>query len=112
MPDITNLELYAQQRQKLNHCNYQQFVASGYSDAGFRLLTQQATLPINKQLNLKRCQVITFGQTKWTGFQKICQNVDAIELTNKIIKNYQLCTRYFPERVVEREEGNFIITSH
>ena len=111
IPDITNLELYARQRQKLNGWNYQQFLASGYSDAGFRLLTQQATLRINQQINIKRCQVITFGQTQWTRFQKIRKNVEVIEINVKIIQNYRLCDRYFSERVVEWEEDNFIVPS-
>ena len=111
IPDITNLELYARQRQKLNDWNYQQFLAAGYSDAGFRLLTQQATLRINQQINIKRCQVITFGQTQWTKFQKIRKNVEVIEINVKIIQNYRLCDRYFSERVVEWEDGNFIVSS-
>ncbi|MGL6338023.1 MAG: type I-MYXAN CRISPR-associated Cas8a1/Cmx1 [Waterburya sp.] len=111
IPEITDLEFYARQRQKLNNWNYQQFYASGYSDAGFRLLTQQATLSIIQKNNLKRCQVITFGQTQWTKFQKIRNNVEVIELTDKIIKNYQLCDRYFNNRVVKGENSNFIASS-
>jgi CRISPR-associated protein Cas8a1/Csx13 len=111
VPNITDLESYARQRKKLNDWNYQQFMVSGYSDAGFCLLTQQATLRIIQEDNLKRCQVITFGQTPWTGFQRIRKNVDVIELTDKIIQNYRLCDRYFNNRVVEREDGNFIAAS-
>ncbi|BAU65484.1 hypothetical protein STA3757_28710 [Stanieria sp. NIES-3757] len=111
IPEITDLKSYPRQRQKLNNWNYQQFLASGYSDAGFRLLTQQATLRILQQNNLKRCQIITFGQTQWTRFQKIRKNVEVIELTDKIIKNYRLCDRYFKNRVVEWEDGNFIAAS-
>lgn len=111
VPEITDLESYARQRQKLNNWNYQQFYASGYSDAGFRLLTQQATLHLVQQNNLKRCQVIIFGQTKWTGFQKIRKNVEVIQLTDKMIKNYRLCDCYFNNRVVEWENGNFIAAS-
>ncbi len=83
IPDITDLALYARQRQKLNNWDYQMFYASGYSDAGFRLLTQLATSRIIQQNNLKRSQVITFGQTPWTGFQKIRKGVEFIELTGK-----------------------------
>ena len=111
VPEIKDLESYARQRQKLNSCDYQQFLASGSSDAGFRLLTQQATLQTIQQNNLKRCQVITFGQTKWTGFQKTRKNVKFIEITDKIIQNYKLCSRYFKNRVVEYEEGNFVAAS-
>jgi CRISPR-associated protein Cas8a1/Csx13 len=111
IPEINNLESYAQQRQKLNNWNYKQFYAAGYSDAGFRLLTQQATYRILQQNNLKRCQVITFGQTKWTGFQKIRKNIEVIELTDKSVENYRLLDRYFNNRVVEWEDGNFIAAS-
>lgn len=111
IPEINDLESYARQRQKLNNWKYQQFLASGYSDACFRLLTQQATLDFIQQNNFQRCQVIIFGQTKWTGFQKIRKNVEIIQLTDKIIQNYRLCDRYFNNLVVEWEEGNFIAAS-
>ena len=111
IPEIKDLESYARQRQKTKSWNYQHFLASGYSDAGFRLLTQQATLRAIQQNNLKRCQVITFGQTQWTGFQKIRKNVEIVQITNKVIENYRLCDRYFKNRVVKWEEGNFIAAS-
>ncbi|MEM7553342.1 MAG: type I-MYXAN CRISPR-associated Cas8a1/Cmx1 [Cyanobacteria bacterium P01_A01_bin.84] len=111
IPEIIDLESYARQRQKSNNWNYQQLLASGYSDAGFRMLTQQAALRTIKQNYLKRCQVITFGQTKWTGFQKIRKNVEVVEITDKVIEDYRLCDRYFPNRVVEWEEGNFLAAS-
>ncbi|MDJ0596219.1 MAG: type I-MYXAN CRISPR-associated Cas8a1/Cmx1 [Pleurocapsa sp. MO_226.B13] len=111
IPEINDLESYARQRQKSNNWNYQQFLASGYSDAGFRLLIQQAALHTIRQNDLKRCQVITFGQTQWTGFQKIRKNVEIVEITDKVIENYRLCDRYFHNRVVEWEEGNFIAAS-
>ena len=111
IPEITDLESYARQRQKMSNWNYHQFLASGYSDAGFRLLTQQATLRAIQQNNSKRCQVITFGQTQWTGFQKIRKNVDLVETTDKIVENYRLCDRHFKNRVIEWKEGNFVAAS-
>lgn len=111
IPEITDLKSYTRQRQKMSSWNYQQFLASGYSDAGFRLLTQQAALRTIKQNDLKRCQVITFGQTQWTGFQKIRKNVEIVQITDKVIENYRLCDRYFKNRGVEWKEGNFIANS-
>ena len=111
VPEINDLELYARQRQKNKSWNYRHFLASGYSDAGFRLLTQQGALRTIKQNDLKRCQVITFAQTQWTGFQKIRKNVEIVQITDKVIENYRLCDRYFKNRVVEWEEGNFIAAS-
>lgn len=64
-----------------------------------------------QQNNIKRCQVITFGKTKWTGLQKIRKNVELIEITDKAIENYQLCDRHFNNRVIEWDEGNFVATS-
>ena len=118
IPEIRDLESYARQRQRSNNWNYQQFLASGYSDAGFRLLTKQAALRTIKQNDFKRCQVITFGQTQWSRFQKIRKNVEIVQITNKVIENYRLCDcvasrrhRYFKNRVVEWEKGNFIAVS-
>ncbi|MEM8723130.1 MAG: type I-MYXAN CRISPR-associated Cas8a1/Cmx1 [Cyanobacteria bacterium P01_G01_bin.39] len=111
IPEIRDLESYTRQRQKMSNWNYQQFLASGYSDAAFRLLTQQAALHTIKQNDLKRCQVITFGQTQWTRFQKIRKNVEIVQITDKVIENYRLCDRYFQNRVVEWKDGNFVATS-
>ncbi|MGB5713051.1 MAG: type I-MYXAN CRISPR-associated Cas8a1/Cmx1, partial [Waterburya sp.] len=111
IPEIRDLELYTRQRQNISSWNYQQFLASGDSDAGFRLLTQQAALRTIKLNDLKRCQVITFGQTQWTGFQKIRKNIEIVEITDKVIDNYRLCDRYFKNRVVEWEEGKFVASS-
>ena len=111
IPEITDLKSYTRQRQKMSSWNYQQFLASGYSDAGFRLLTKQAALRTIKQNDLNRCQVITFGQTQWTGFQKIRKNVETVEITDKVIENYRLCDRYFENKVIEGKKGNFIAVS-
>ena len=111
IPEITDLKSYARQRQKMSSWNYQQFLASGYSDASFRLLTQQATLRTIKQNDLKCCQAITFGQTQWTGFQKIRKNVETVGITDKVIENYRLCDRYFKNKVIEGKKGNFIAVS-
>ena len=111
IPEVKELEVYFKQRKKLNSWHYHQLLASGYSDAAFRLLTQQATLQTLQQYNIKRCQVITFGQTPWTGFQKIRKNIEIVEISDRTIENYRLCDRYFKNRVVEWEGGNFITTS-
>ncbi len=111
IPEITDLESYARQRQTINNWDYQKFLASGYSDAALRLLTQQATLRIIKSNAFKCSQIITFGETQWTGFQKIRKNVEVVEINDKLLENYQLCNSYFPNRVVEWEKGNFIAVS-
>ena len=108
IPEIRDLESYTRQRQKMSDWNYQQFLASGYSDAGFRLLTKQAALRTIKHNDFKSCQVITFGQTQWTGFQKIRKNVEIVQITDKVIENYRLCDRYFKNKVIEGKKGSFI----
>ncbi len=111
IPDVTDLKLYARQRQKFNKSDYKYFHTSGYSDAGLRFLVHQTALNLAQHNNFKRCQVITFGQTEWSKVQKVSTRVEIIEVTDKIIGNYQLCDRYFPERVVEGEDANFTVSS-
>ncbi|GAB4525441.1 MAG: type I-MYXAN CRISPR-associated Cas8a1/Cmx1 [Pleurocapsa sp.] len=111
IPDITNLKLYAKQRKKLNSWNYQQFSASGYSDAGMRFLANQRVSNLAQANNFRCCKVITFGRTKWTGFQKVRKGVEIIKSDDLIINSYRLCDRYFQNRVVEWEDGNFIAAS-
>ena len=111
IPDITDLKLYARQRQKFNNSDYKYFNTSGYTDAGLRFLVHETALNIAQHNNFKRCQVITFGKTQWSNVQKVRQRVKIIEATDKIIGNYQFCDRYFPERLVEGGDGNFIASS-
>ena len=111
IPDIKDLIIYTQQRKQLYNWDYQKFYSSGYSDASLRFLINQKAINLAKKNRIERCQVITFGKTQWTGFQKIRKSVEVVNLTDKIIRNYQLCDRYFNNRVVEWEEGNFIATS-
>ncbi len=111
IPDIKDLIIYTQQRKQLYNWDYQKFYSSGYSDASLRFLINQKAINLAKKNRIERCQVITFGKTQWTGFQKIRKSVEVVNPTDKIISNYQLCDRYFNNRVVEWEEGNFIATS-
>ena len=111
IPDITDLKLYSKQRQKLNSWNYQQFNASGFSDAGLRFLANQKAINLVQANNYRCCKVITFGRTKWTGFQKVRKRVEMIKIGDSVIRNYQLCDRYFNNKLVEGENGNFIASS-
>ena len=111
IPDITDLKLYSHQRKKFNKWDYKKFYASGYSDASLRFLANQKAINLAQENRIERCQVITFGQTQWTGFQKIRKSVEVINITDKIIRNYQLCDRYFNNRVIEGKKGKFIASS-
>ncbi|MGK7894183.1 MAG: type I-MYXAN CRISPR-associated Cas8a1/Cmx1, partial [Xenococcus sp. (in: cyanobacteria)] len=111
IPDITDLQLYLLQRKEFNNWDYQNFYASGYSDASLRFLLNQRTINLLRENKIKRCKVITFGQTQWTAFQKIRKSVDVINITDNIIRNYQLCDRYFNNRIIKGKDGNFIVSS-
>ena len=111
IPDIIDLKLFSKQRQKLNSWNYQQFNISGFSDAGLRFLTNQKAMNLAQANNFRCCKVITFGITKWTGFQKVRKGVEMINISDLVIQNYQLCARYFNNRVVQGKDGNFIAAS-
>lgn len=111
VPDVFDLKRCYQQRQKINKWDYLKFVASGNSDAGLQLLSQQAKSNFVRQNNLQRCEVITFGKTQWSNAQKVRKDVEIIRITDRIVRHYQLCDRYFNNRVVEWKDGNFIASN-
>jgi CRISPR-associated protein Cas8a1/Csx13 len=109
IPEVTDLELYAQRCWDLRNSGYKNFYASSLGDAGLRFLTYETTLELARHHQVKRCQVITFGTVAWSSRQKTRTEIVMIEATQQMFFNYKVsCNCFSANRVVEHKSGNFI----
>ncbi|MBW4512059.1 MAG: type I-MYXAN CRISPR-associated Cas8a1/Cmx1 [Scytonematopsis contorta HA4267-MV1] len=113
VPEITNLEKYAQYRQNrhLRYATYKDFHASGLGDAGLRFLTLDATVKVAKTFSVPRCQVLTLGTVAWATQQKTRTDMYFVEANEQVCHNYQVCNDWLKDKSIEGKGGGFVITS-
>jgi CRISPR-associated protein Cas8a1/Csx13 len=115
IPEITDLEKYAQyrQNQNLRYATYKDFHASGLGDAGLRFLTLEATINITKDFDfgVSRCQVLTLGTVAWASQQKTRTDIYVIEASDEVCHNYQICKDWLRDKSIEGKDSSFVGTS-
>lgn len=113
IPEITDLEKYAQyrQNQNLRYATYKDFHASSLGDAGLRFLTLEATINITKDFGVPRCQVLTLGTVAWATQQKTRTDMYVIEASDEVCHNYQVCNDWLEDKSIEGKDSNFVVTS-
>lgn len=112
IPEVTDLELYAERCWALSNFGYKNLHASSLGDAGLRFLAYQITLELARRNQVERCQVITFGTVAWSPQQKTRTKILMVEATQQALFNYKLSCDYFSEnQVVEHKNSNFISPS-
>jgi CRISPR-associated protein Cas8a1/Csx13 len=105
IPEITNLQAYAEYRQSPNFrdAGYLDFFAYGLGDAGLRFLTyEQASKKIGK------CLVVTLGTVAWSSQQKTRTDLYVVEPNYKVCQTYEVCKENFSNRLVVGKEGAFV----
>ena len=113
IPEVADLELYAERCWALRNFGYKNLQASSLGDAGLRFLTHEITLELARHNQVDQCQVITFGTVDWSPQQKTRTELVMVEATQQVLFNYKLSCDYFSEnQVVEHKNGNFISPSH
>ncbi|MEH2125718.1 MAG: type I-MYXAN CRISPR-associated Cas8a1/Cmx1 [Nostoc sp.] len=109
IPEVANLEIYAQQYWSLGNLDYKYFHISSLGDAALRFLTDKTTAIPNQ---VKRCQVILFGTVVWSKQQKTRTQIAVVEATEIINIVYKVSCISFPEyRVINYQNKNFIISN-
>lgn len=112
IPEVTDLELYAQHCWGLRDLGYKNFHASSLGDAGVRFLTYEKTIAIAKHNRVERCQVISFGKVAWSKQQKTRIGITVVEANQKVSCSYKfICERLPKYRVFKHESKNFVIPS-
>ncbi|MBH8562645.1 type I-MYXAN CRISPR-associated Cas8a1/Cmx1 [Nostoc sp. CENA67] len=113
VPEITNLEKYAQYRQHHNliYATYKDFHASGLGDAGLRFLTLEETVKITHTFAVQRCQVLTLGTVAWATQQKTRTDMYVVEASDEVCHNYKVCDNWLKDKDIEGKEGRFVATN-
>lgn len=111
IPEVIDLELYAQYSQCLSNLDYKYFQVSSLGDAGLKFLTHE-TKQISNSSFVKRCQVISFGEAAWSKQQKTCTDIEFIELNSSIIFLYKLaCACFSKYRIISHNNQLFLLPS-
>jgi len=111
VPEVNNLELYAQHCWNLGNLSYKDFHVSSLRDAGLKFLADETTVQ-TKQNCVERCQVFSFVMLIWSESQKVRTETAILELTEKVNFYYKLSRSCFPKcQIVYHENQNFLITS-
>ncbi|MBD2359776.1 type I-MYXAN CRISPR-associated Cas8a1/Cmx1 [Anabaena minutissima FACHB-250] len=96
VPEVIDLELYAEYLWCLSNLDYKHFHVSSLGDAGLKFLTYETTqMPTSNFL--KRCQIISFSTKAWSERQKTRAEIATIELNSSIGYFYKLSCICFPE---------------
>ncbi|MBD2413797.1 hypothetical protein FACHB389_19835 [Nostoc calcicola FACHB-389] len=109
IPEVTNLEVYAQQYWSLGNLDYKYSHVSSLGDAALRFLTYK-TVAIPNQV--KRCQVILFGTVAWSKQQKTRTEIAVVKVTEIIDIVYKLsCISFSEYKIINYKNKNFIISN-
>ena len=109
IPEVTNLEDYLQRRNP-RICDR----ASGWADAGLRFLLKVNVPKHSQPEQLWRCQVISFGNVKWSEQQQTRISVETIAIDTQNLERYQSCDRLlhsqnnFPDPLLQFIAENLI----
>lgn len=113
IPEVTNIQKYAhyRQNQHLRNAVYKDFHASNLGDAGLKFLTLNATINVNKDFGLQRCQVLTLGTVAWSTQQKTRTDMYVVEANSEVCHNYQVCESWLKDKAIAGQHGGFVATS-
>jgi CRISPR-associated protein Cas8a1/Csx13 len=113
IPEITDLEKYAQYRQNqhLRNAIYKDFHASCLGDAGLKFLTLDATVNISQTFGIQGCQVLTLGTVAWATQQKTRTDMYVVEATDEVCHNYKVCDDCLEDKGIAGKDGGFVATS-
>jgi CRISPR-associated protein Cas8a1/Csx13 len=113
VPDVINLEKYAQYRQnpQMRNASYKDFHASSLGDAGLRFLTYETTAKIADDFGLPRCLVLTLGTVSWSTQQKTRTDLYLVEADAQICNNYKICDAWLSDKAAIGNDGGFVATN-
>lgn len=112
IPEVINLEVYAQQYWSLGNLDYKHSHVSSLGDAALRFLTYKTTMELAIPDQVKRCQVILFGRVFWSKKQRTRTEIAVVEATEIINISYKLsCISFLEYRVINYKDKNFIISN-
>ena len=110
IPDVENLEDFANYRQQQEQIRYLDHFASGISDASLKYLTALAGAKTNKDNRASSCQVWVFGAVPWSKQTPITAK-QTVTINPEITRYYELCRQKLPNVIKVGKNGTFIDVS-
>ncbi|MEO1432225.1 MAG: type I-MYXAN CRISPR-associated Cas8a1/Cmx1 [Cyanobacteria bacterium J06633_8] len=105
IPEVINLELFAQCYSNSNRLSYHDFFVSSLGEAGLKCISYIASKITNKYF-YKKCEVISFSEVDWSSFQNTRNEIISVSVNKEAIYYYKLSCIYFPEyRVIYEEKS-------
>ena len=111
IPEVVDLEIYAQEYWNLGNLDYKDFHVSSLGDAALRFLTCETIIELATPDQVKRCQVMLFGTVIWSKQQRTRIEIAVVEATEIIDFIYKLSRLCFPEcKIIKYKNKNLIIS--
>lgn len=110
IPEVINLELFAQCYGNFNNLNYHSFFVSSLGEAALKFINYIVSKSTNNYC-CKGCEVISFNEVDWSSFQNTRTEIISVPVKEESLFYYNLSCIYFPEyRVLyEKKLKKYII---
>ena len=110
IPDVENLEDFANFRKQQEQIRYLDYFASGISDASLKYLTALAGAKTVRDNAVSSCQVWVFGAVPWSK-QTPITNRQTVTINPEIARYYALCNQKLPNGIKVGKNGAYIDVS-
>ncbi|MDZ8238655.1 MAG: type I-MYXAN CRISPR-associated Cas8a1/Cmx1 [Nostoc sp. ChiQUE01a] len=96
IPQVTDLEVYAQHCWNLNDLDYNYFHASSLGDAGLKFFTYETSIGQALFNQVERCQVMLFRKAPWSKQQKTRTETAVLLINKQVNVFYKLSCKFLP----------------
>lgn len=112
IPEVEDLEAFAQAKKEAGsqEVHFDDYYASGLSDASLRDLNRLAGDKVTRSLPIKACEVWAFGSRPWSK-QQVITDKQRVEIDPSLRKLYQLCNSHLKGGIKVGKKGTFISVS-
>lgn len=112
IPEIHDLITYAECKWSIRDSSYDNFWVANSGDAGLKFLSLQEEARPAANHDIRQCQSVLFGKTKWASQQLVRTEVAIVEATEKTISCYQLSCKSFPNNIIyDSDKKSYVIAS-
>jgi CRISPR-associated protein Cas8a1/Csx13 len=106
IPEIFNLEKYANARECFLKYGVQQLFASGTAEAGFRVLAELKASDLLPDVQSSFCRVISFGTVPWASQQKTRINLMTVQADSETaLRTFNFCRQQFNAQLIRPPSG-------
>ena len=107
LPEITDLESYAQGRACFLRYGVQQLHLSGTAEAGLRVLAELHASGLVQDIDVALCRVISFGTVAWSPQQKTRIEIFTVRAgSERTLRTFASCQHLFSPRLVKPQNGD------